>query len=248
MPQLSIDDNPDNYSDDIPTEGGFQDGMEPAKAPSPTNPLSQAQERKIVDYLEDHFLDITRNYKKRSDPSSNLTTLAAYLEATHHMLSLILQIPPVDPSAPLRTSFLLRLTGEVLQSVTGYVPDMDVLPVLLAWLTDLDRGWLAVLRSQAWDADACVGVDAALPEGARASPMSQTERARLRSLLLGGRTGSRSGWRSWTRRAGGSSSRCSGSGSSRRSTSSSLRHSRRWGPSAASTRREWQERADLFEA
>ena len=27
--------------------------------------LSTSQERKLVDYLEDHLLDITRNYKKR---------------------------------------------------------------------------------------------------------------------------------------------------------------------------------------
>ena len=102
------------------------------------------------------------------------------------MLSLVLQIPPVDPSTPLRTSLLLRLTGEFLQAVPGYVPEMATLPLLLAWLADLDRGWLAVLRAQAWDADACIGVDTELPEGARASPVSQTERTRLRSLLLGG--------------------------------------------------------------
>lgn len=66
---------------------------------------------------------------------------------------------------------------------------METLPVLLAWLNDLDRGWLAVLRSQAWDTDTCVGVDAELPEGARASAPTQTERTRLRSLLLGGTDG-----------------------------------------------------------
>ncbi|RPD69101.1 hypothetical protein L226DRAFT_472322 [Lentinus tigrinus ALCF2SS1-7] len=148
--------------------------------------LSPAQERKLVDYLEDRFLEITRNFKKRSDPSSTLATLASYLEATHHLLFFILQIPPVDPSGPLRTSLLLRLTGEVLLSIPGYTPDLETLPVLLAYLTDLDHGWLAVLRAQAWDADASIGVDAELPDGARVSPMSQTERTRLRSLLLGG--------------------------------------------------------------
>ena len=33
--------------------------------PQPSRPLSQAQERKLVEYLEDHFLDLTRNFKKR---------------------------------------------------------------------------------------------------------------------------------------------------------------------------------------
>ena len=63
---------------------------------------------------------------------------------------------------------------------------METLPLLLAYLTDLDRGWLAVLRAQAWDADASMAVDAELPDGASVSKMSQTERTRLRSLLLGG--------------------------------------------------------------
>ena len=33
--------------------------------PKLVRPLSSAQERKLVDYLEDQFLEITRNYKKR---------------------------------------------------------------------------------------------------------------------------------------------------------------------------------------
>ena len=105
------------------------------------------------------------------------------------MLSLILQIPPIDPSAPLRTSLLLRLTGDVLHSIPGYAPDMATLPLLLAWLQDLDGGWLAVLRAQAWDADTNVGRDAVLPDGAGAAPVSQTERTRLRSVLLAGAEG-----------------------------------------------------------
>ena len=79
---------------------------------------------------------------------------------------------------------------------TGYKPTVDALPQLLDWLNDLDRGWLAVLRGQEWDSDARTGVDAApsqpSDDGAAAqgtvlgSPLSQTERTRLRSLLIGG--------------------------------------------------------------
>ncbi|OJT02027.1 hypothetical protein TRAPUB_7561 [Trametes pubescens] len=162
---------------------------EDSATPIAVHPLTAAQERKLVDYLEDRFLDVTRNSKKRSDPTSPLTTLQAYLEATHHLLSLVLQIPPVDPSAPLRTTLLLRLSGEVLHSILGYTPDTDTLPLLLEWLGDLDQAWLAVLRAQAWDPEECKGVDVALPEGARATPMSQTERTRLRSLLISGGDG-----------------------------------------------------------
>ncbi|KAH9857481.1 hypothetical protein C2E23DRAFT_720083 [Lenzites betulinus] len=157
--------------------------------PGIIHPLTAGQERKLVDYLDDQFLEVTRNFKKRSDPSSTLTTLQAYLEATHHMLAVICQIPPVDPSTPLRTMLLLRLTGEVLQSISGYNPDTETLPLLLAWLSDLDQAWLAVIRGQAWDPDDCTGVEVQLPSGARATPMSQTERTRLRSLLIAGTDG-----------------------------------------------------------
>lgn len=111
-------------------------------------------------------------------------------------MSLILQIPPLDPSASLRTTLLLRLTGDVMNAFTGYRPDMQTLPQLLDWLNDLDRGWLAVLRSQAWSPASLTGVDIALDSGTadgtslphQSTPMSQTERTRLRSLLISGTT------------------------------------------------------------
>ena len=120
-----------------------------------------------------------------------------YLRESHTLLSLILQIPPIPPSSSLRVTFLLRLTGDVTEAITGYKPHTDTLHQLLAWLNDLDQGWLAVLRSQAWDTDSCVGVDVPRehdglepPDGDTksplSSPMSQTERTRLRSLLISG--------------------------------------------------------------
>ena len=69
-------------------------------------------------------------------------------------------------------------------AITGYRPTTAALPQLLAWLNDLDRGWLAVLRAQAWDADARGGVDQ--PAADAAAQTSQTERTRLRSLLVTG--------------------------------------------------------------
>ncbi|KZT74076.1 hypothetical protein DAEQUDRAFT_702285 [Daedalea quercina L-15889] len=160
--------------------------------------LSPGQERKLVDYLEEHLLNITRNYKKRSHPSSTLPSLASYLAAVHPLLVLILQIPPAEPSASLRTSLLLRLTGEVLGSITGYRPDIDTLPQLLQWLDELDRGWLAVLRGQAWNPASHSGIDIGVPSqtagngsdaAGRGRPRpstSQTDRTRLRSILIDG--------------------------------------------------------------
>ncbi|KAH8100304.1 hypothetical protein BXZ70DRAFT_938953 [Cristinia sonorae] len=177
----------------------------------PRRALSQLQERRLVDYLEDHFLDLTRNFKKRADPSSSVPTLSAFLAAAHTLLSLILQIPPIDPSASLRTTFLLRLTGDVMDAIPGYKPgalsdaNHGVLQDLLRWLEDLDNAWLTVLRSQVWDVDRREGVDLVLEvqadadadEGStgelsvngkrlKSTPPTQTERTRLRSLLIGG--------------------------------------------------------------
>ena len=96
---------------------------------------------------------------------------------------MILLIPPVDPSASLRSALLLRLTGDVLNSVPGYTPDEKSLPILLDWLQDLDEGWLAVLRSQGWDPAVRSGI-MVLPDGACPGSLSQTERTRLKSMLV----------------------------------------------------------------
>ncbi|KAI6123143.1 hypothetical protein EDD16DRAFT_1567177 [Pisolithus croceorrhizus] len=160
-------------------------------------PLSRAQERKAVQYVEDAFMDITSAYKKRSEPSmTKLPTLSSYLYAMQSLLAFILRIPPVDPSTPLRTTFLLRLTGDVMNSVTGYPPDMADFRQLLDFMDDLDQAWVAVLRSQIWDPDKGEGVDLIVPVDLiqsgttiQSAPVSQTERTRLRSLLLTGTAG-----------------------------------------------------------
>ncbi|KAG6375784.1 hypothetical protein JVT61DRAFT_2634 [Boletus reticuloceps] len=65
----------------------------------------------------------------------------------HHLLAFILQIPPIDSSASLRTAFLFRLTSYVMNSVTGYPPNLDSLPQLLDFLDDLDEAQLSSLGS-----------------------------------------------------------------------------------------------------
>jgi hypothetical protein len=112
--------------------------------------------------------------------------LLSYLDATHVLFSIIMQIPPVDPSTSLRITLLLRLTGDVLGAIPGYNADSPTLEALLAWLRDLDAGWVAVLRGQRWDAPESQAYEIVLPEGTHSRPMSTTERARLRSLIIGG--------------------------------------------------------------
>ncbi|KAG6815354.1 hypothetical protein H0H93_010064 [Arthromyces matolae] len=152
--------------------------------------LSTSQERKLVDYLDDQFLQLMRGYKKRSEPTTHLPTLHDYLEASRKILTLILQIPPIDPSTSLRTAFLLRLTNDSLNSMIGYPPYPQSIPEALDWLDDLDQAWLTVLEAQVWDPASGTGVDlyidaADASRGIKTSPVSQTERTRLRSLLVG---------------------------------------------------------------
>jgi hypothetical protein len=126
---------------------------------------------------------------------------------------------------------MLQLTGETLDSVVGYAPDAPppetdpISPnsqastsretgpspsnqrILLSFLNDLDKAWLAILRNQSWDADKSTGKDLDIhnkqtststameiddptsePPSHRAPTfsISQTDRARLRSLLISG--------------------------------------------------------------
>ncbi|KAL5490657.1 hypothetical protein ACEPAI_5491 [Sanghuangporus weigelae] len=204
--------------------------------------LTARQERRLVEYVEDMFLDIMRNYKKRDHPSTTLPTLHSYLRATHTLLSLILQIPPVVTNqASLRTALLLRFSSETLAAITHYPRPIlngsrtraqsqsqsdaggaETLKELLDWLDELDKGWHVVLCSQAWDTSARDGVDVYVdfePDGdhllsnksdvdehlksgsdvsqtdedyspaslgSTSSALSQTDRTRLRSLLLSG--------------------------------------------------------------
>lgn len=79
-----------------------------------------------------------------------------------------------------------------MDSIPGYIPDTETLPQLLDWLDDLDHAWLTVLRSQVWNVLNRTGEDIVLevpPDGEltlSSSPMNQTERTRLKSLLITG--------------------------------------------------------------
>ncbi|KAJ6500776.1 hypothetical protein C8R45DRAFT_80699 [Mycena sanguinolenta] len=157
---------------------------------SSTRALTARQERRLINFLEDKFLELTRGYKKRSEPTTHLPTLPLYLNAAQAILAIVLQIPPVDPSTSLRTAYLLRLTNDVLVSVPGYSADSSNIEILLDWLDDLDQAWLMVLHAQVWDpengpTDLVIDAEAAAT-GTRSSPVTQTERTRLRSLLIGG--------------------------------------------------------------
>ena len=139
-----------------------------------------------------------------------MRTLSAYLEAARHLLLLVIQIPPIDPSTGLRIAYLLRFTGDVLFAIPGYQLEIsnttsfqETLRDVLEFLGDLDRAWLAVLQSQVWDPSTGQAVDLVValhddPEtinppsnipsalSIKSTPPSQTEVTRLQSLLFTG--------------------------------------------------------------
>ena len=96
-------------------------------------------------------------------------------------------IPPLGTASALRTSLLLRLTGEVLDGIPGYTLEANT-SKLLEYLDDLDKAWVAVLESQIWDSESASGSDLILPANhdmsLLPSQVSQTERTRLKSLLV----------------------------------------------------------------
>ncbi|KAF5319017.1 hypothetical protein D9611_012656 [Ephemerocybe angulata] len=148
-----------------------------------TRALTSGQERRLVSYLDDRFTECARNFRKRAEASSTLRTLPQYLEEARHLMALILQIPPIDPSTSLRTFYLLRLTGDVLSDIPKYglfkptstsdTLDSDPPPLpearidlyqvrgvlrdLLDFLDDLDQAWLAVLQGLAWVPESAEG-------------------------------------------------------------------------------------------
>jgi len=149
-------------------------------------PLSEQQERRLLDYLDGKYLEIRQEYSRRHGPVSRLPTLRAYLGAMRNLLTLTLQVPPVAPSGMLRISLLLRLTGTVIEDIPGYIPDGTDLPPVLEWLDMLDRGWLAVLCKQAWDPVRGEGVELSQNLLEMTPVPTQTDCTRVHSLLITG--------------------------------------------------------------
>ncbi|KAG8943725.1 hypothetical protein FRC04_002557 [Tulasnella sp. 424] len=122
----------------------------------PVHPLSKAQERRLRDYLDAKLLEINRGFKKRIT-GDMLTAIPAYP---------LVGPPPTSnpqPSDP---------------------PALEVTLIeLIDCISQLDKGWAAVLASQAWDPAAGEGRGAYAATGGP----SETDKARLRSILLLGR-------------------------------------------------------------
>lgn len=105
-------------------------------------PITYAQERRIINYVDEHSLEISRAYQKRSIsvhitlcwvserflcirnlPSSHLRTLSAFLDAWRPLIfDLVMRIPPLEPSGRSRILLMLKMTGDMLDAIPGYSP------------------------------------------------------------------------------------------------------------------------------
>ncbi|KAG8839694.1 hypothetical protein FRC18_008414 [Serendipita sp. 400] len=157
--------------------------------PNPLHALSPVQERRLVTYVEDKLLDITRAFQKRFLPSSKLRTLPEYIRDIRALVfDIIMEIPPITPSGALRTSLLLRITADLFEAIPGYQPfiqsDSDEMeeefmstsggsggsetwdtskpyPLvdLFELFNDLDSAWVAILSCQLWNKEKRMGED-----------------------------------------------------------------------------------------
>ncbi|CAE6441351.1 unnamed protein product [Rhizoctonia solani] len=162
--------------------------------------LSAAQLYRLNEYLEAKCLELTRGVRKRLEPESPYSTLSAYIAASSSLVTMILLIPP---SEGIRTSWLLRVTGDVFENIPAYpletaveeeekeqIPilseqGLQVLDQVFQLFEKLDAGWGAVIRNERWDSKEGHGIfesDASEP-----SAFSTTDRIRLRSLIISGK-------------------------------------------------------------
>ncbi|WFD45216.1 hypothetical protein MPSI1_003894 [Malassezia psittaci] len=120
-----------------------------------TEPLSARQESRLVMYLDQHILQIQRQFQKRFEPNASLPTLHDYLAQWTPILDVIAATPLQKPTAPVRDAYLLRLTTDITEGIIGYAlhskPDRDQrLQQVLYWIDVLDQLWTARIRRIPW--------------------------------------------------------------------------------------------------
>ncbi|CAE6524982.1 unnamed protein product [Rhizoctonia solani] len=175
--------------------------------------LSPTQLHRLNDYLEAKCLELTRGVRKRLEPESPYATLPAYLATSSSLVNMILLIPP---SEGIRTSWLLRVTGDVFENIPAYqletlleavvddeeekeqVPvlseqGLEVLDRVFQLFDKLDAGWCAVIRNERWHPTEGHGIfePSADKPSSESNPLnpsfSTTDRIRLRSLIISGK-------------------------------------------------------------
>lgn len=81
------------------------------------------RKRYVSELVHKHNPSLTRyiaHLYYRSEPDSSYSTLSAYVAAASSLVTMVLLIPPTPSSASTRTSWLLRITGDILENIPAY--------------------------------------------------------------------------------------------------------------------------------
>lgn len=106
-------------------------------------------------YLDQHILQIQREFQKRFEPNASLPNLHDYLAKWTPILDVVAATPLQKPTASVRDAYLLRLTTDITEGVVGYAlhskSDRDQrLQQVLYWTDVLDQLWTARIRRIPW--------------------------------------------------------------------------------------------------
>ncbi|WFD08441.1 hypothetical protein MVES1_003817 [Malassezia vespertilionis] len=114
--------------------------------------LTGRQESRLIQYLDDTILRISRSYQKRHYPDATLATLTKFLNAWDEALQVVCATPLIGSTAAVRDTYLLRITSDIMDEITGYdanadpaVPRASQLSYVLYWVSVLDQLWSARL-------------------------------------------------------------------------------------------------------
>ncbi|WVQ64797.1 uncharacterized protein L199_002966 [Kwoniella botswanensis] len=167
--------------------------------------LSPRQEEKLRSYLDEKLSNL-----ESDERTHQLGPLSRLLSRLSPLLQIILQIPPFYPFESLRTSYLLTLTSVIPIYITS-LPLLcsrhrtkdeaqdeasRVIRDVLELLKEVEKGWLAVLKSDGWipphntggtNMDVMIGGQAVKLVDEGISQVDITEKIRLRSIILSSR-------------------------------------------------------------
>lgn len=149
--------------------------------------LSSSQELRLITYLDEQLLILSRHFETRHSSRAALPTLPLYLSAILRLHSVILPIPPIKPSSALRVAYLLNLTSLLPEAFAAFEINEDALNTLWGTLRTFDQSWMTVLQGQVWDPELLRGRKGSLMDQGGVAPRDTevrgTDLVRLDSII-----------------------------------------------------------------
>ncbi|GAA5931336.1 uncharacterized protein JCM15063_001437 [Sporobolomyces koalae] len=149
------------------------------------NPLSTAQESRLIRHLDPALLDLAGAFESRHSPTSVVPTLPSFLDRLEPLLSLVLSIPAAKPSGHLRVAYLLQLMGHLAPAIEGYPLSNthDDTCHLFDTLDRFDHGCTAVLLGDELGPSRSNDKESSTKGSFEVEQLTNTELVRLKSLV-----------------------------------------------------------------